>query len=135
MKKFLEILKSILMSCGIAAICVSIVSIWRPDIINMRFLRVLILIEAFVTVLAYLIFSAKEWRCDIWTRRIVVITASAAAVLAATTIAGILDPTWKTCAIVFGLSAGVSFPAFAIADRVEKRILDKINDRLDKNKS
>ena len=134
MKKIFQIVKCVVLSWGLAALAIAVGSLFRPDRVDARLLRILLLELTVATAGGYLIFDAKDRIAGFWTRRIIVMLFSAAAGISVIVLAGLHPFTWGLCAWMFGGCAAGSALAFFAADRIEARTLEKINRRLEQNR-
>lgn len=132
MKTFGQIMKSVLMGWGIAAFAAAAASLFNEERITMRFLRVLLAEETLVTVPAYLLFASKNWNVGIWPKRIAASIVTAVIGYTVVVLAGIAPASWQLC-VVFGASVLVCFVVFFAVDAVERRSLEKINEKLSHN--
>ncbi len=132
MKTFVQILKSILIGWGMAAFAVAVGSLFNEERITMRFLRVLLADETLVTVPVYLLFASKNWNVGIWPKRIAASLLSAVVGYTVVVLTGIAPASWQLC-VVFGASALVCFVVFFAVDAVERRTLERINEKLSHN--
>ena len=134
MKTFKRVLFSVVMSWGIAAVTVAAASLFSPDRVDIRLLRIVLAEVTIVAVTARLLFEAKNWKAGLWTKRLVIMLCSSVIGIAAIVISGLRPFTWKLCAWIMGLCFLFSAVAFLTADAVERRMLDRINARLSRNK-
>lgn len=132
MKTFWQIMKSVLMGWGMAAFAFAVVSLFNEEKITMRFLRVLLVDETLVTVTTHLLFASRNWNVKIWPKRIAASILSAVIGYTVIVLAGIAPSSWQLC-VVFGASVIVAFVVFFIVDAVERRSLERINEKLSHN--
>ncbi len=134
MKTLKRVLLSVVMSWGIAAVTVAAASLFSPDRVDIRLLRIVLAEVTIVAVTAQLLFEANNWRAGLWTKRIVIMLCSSVVGIAAIVISGLRPFTWTLCAWITGLCFLLTAAAFLTADAAERRMLDRINDRLSRNK-
>ncbi len=133
MQTFKRVLLSVVMSWGIAAVTVAATSLFSPDRVDIRLLRIVLAEVTIVAITAQLLFQARNWRANLWTKRIVIMLYSSVIGIAGAVISGLRPFTWKLCACITGFCFLFSAVAFLTADAVERRMLDRINDRLSRN--
>ncbi len=134
MKTFRRALHSLVLSWGIAAAAIAFASLFSPDRIDIRLLRIVLAEVTIIAVTAQLLFETKKWRAGLWTKRLVITLCSSVIGTAGIVISGLRPFTWTLCAWIGGSCVLFSAIAFLIADAVERRMLDRINDRLSRNK-
>ena len=132
MKAFWQIMKSVLMGWGIAAFAVAVGSLFNEEKITMRFLRVLLIEETLITVAAYLLLTSRNWNVGIWPKRIAASLLTAVIGYTVVVLTGIAPSSWQLC-VVYGASVIVSFVVFFAVDAVERRSLERINEKLSHN--
>ena len=133
MKTFGQIVKNVLMGWGIAAFAVAAASLFNEESVTMRLLRIVLVETALVTAVVFLLFASEKWEAGIWVKRIAASLLSAVIGFTVTVLTGIAKASWLLCA-VFGACVVVSFIVFIAADAVERRALERINERLSRNR-
>ena len=132
MKSFGQLIKSLLWGWGITAFVIAVASLFSPDTATLRLLRILLIEETITTVVAHLIFTAENWNAGIWIKRIVSLVSCSVIGFAVIVLSTAARTSWQLC-FLFGAGAATACVAFLIADVIERRTLDRINEKLSRN--
>ena len=132
-----KLMLNILLSVGGGSIINAFASLFIDEIAKAEYFQSMIFGLVFVGILSWLFFEKKIISPDIWVRRFFSIVCDYFILLASMLLFGVLSPTPMQLLISISLGLGCSFmvgiPLWYLADRCEKKQLEKINAKLEKN--
>ena len=132
-----KIMHSILLSAGGCSLCALIASPFSEKFARAEFFQAMIFAAVFIGILSWLFFEKKIVSHDIWVRRFLSIVCDFFVTIASMLLFGVIAPSPMRLLIGISVGLGLSFligiPLWCFADRIEKKNLQKINEKLKKN--
>ncbi|MBQ8162880.1 MAG: hypothetical protein IJZ93_00735 [Clostridia bacterium] len=135
-----SLISSVLSGIGTITIVMVFLSLIDPSVYNLRVIQSCAFLGAFVSGFQFLVSYFKLFSRYLWVRRAIVLLTSFAVLLILFTAFGIIDVNADNKnPIIIGIVLGFILAIFGgilgyfIADKINKRALDKINQKLEEN--
>ena len=130
---FKKCFRSFLESMGMLAMIFTVLSLILPDVMQIRFLYLLVCITAPIHLFSFFVFQLNLFSNRLWVRRVIVITFSVCVMLAINMLFGY--PRFAVDSLIlYGvemlLFILLSIFVYYVADKIEQRNLELINQKL-----